>query len=209
MEKSNLLVGKTFWKFYPEYIFGELIFNYWKFKIIKIFEKNAQVQTLEQYGVTHSGNISLERLDSYFFKSEKQGISWNKNYIKNSIEHFEKELKGYTKLNEKYQEIKDDLFLLKGYLKILDNFSLDKVKKFDEKFESTLNKMAKYKPGERIMLIDEKNKKGIIESVSVRVRTFKGLHDEKITYSVKFDNGDWYSSVGESKIKLIKGGNLK
>jgi hypothetical protein len=206
---ENKLIGKIYYEFYPEWCFGNLIFNYWEFEIIKLFPKSARVKTLKEHGKTHSDSVKVSELDSHYFKSLKQGIEWNRGYIQRSIDSSKKELEGYTKKNPIYEETQDTITLLTNYLCALgyetsDKF-LEKLKDIDNNFQDSINKRAKFKKGDKVKILEgfKKGKVGTIYSVNVSMHIMKGLFDEKITYGVENKKGKWSSSnIGESKLQM-------
>ena len=206
---ENKLIGERYWKFHPEWCFGNLIFNYWEFKIIKLFPKSARVKTLKEHGITHSDSVEISKLNSHYFKSFKQGIKWNMGYIQRSIDAYKKELEGYTRKNPKYQETQDTVILLTNYLCALDcgtsDKFLEKLRDIDNHFQDSIDKRAKFKKGDKVRILDgfQKGKVGTIYSVNVSMHIMEGLFDEKITYGVENKKGKWsYSNVGESKLKM-------
>ena len=157
-------IGKEYWVFLPAFMFDNCYFNYKHFKIIKEFKKSFRVKMIDSYGSSCGDLISKENFGNNFFASEEKGIVWNKKIISNTLKSERKELQKYTKLHDRYRELNDTIYILTEYLKLMDDFSLDNLKKTDEKIKEYFLKRCVFKVGEKVRTPDRGM--GVINHIS-------------------------------------------
>ena len=194
-------IGKKYYFMKPTISFGSMHFTYYSFVVEKVFKKSAQIKILEDYGSQYGNKIKLELLDKCFHKSKKSASNWCKGYIERSIANFEQQLKTVTKAHEEYQFYKDCIYHLKKYLGIMDSFSIEALKKADAQIDKYLQKRAKFKVGDKIVMKDRR--KGVVKRVEVLIAKSPFGTDPVSYYLEGIGKRKWGGTYDEKDIKGV------
>lgn len=207
MNDLKKYIGKEYYFFMPQFLFGDCHFTYWHFRIVKVFKKTLKAQTIEAYGCRFDEKVPADRIENGYFATEKEGVEWNKKVIRNTIAKQKEELKKYTKLHDKYREIKDIIFILSEYFKSMDDFNLNKIRSADKRIREYFLKRCKFKKDQKVRTPDRGV--GTIASVKTYLYRTNISHDGKslIEYGVKFKNG--FGTYPEDKLKQVPSRSIK
>lgn len=142
--QQKLKVGQEKIFMQPKYIFGMLVIDYEKVKLVKFYQKSAKIERIEECACGHGDtSISFEKLKNYYFDCMKDALKWNKRLLNDTIKARKKELSHLKESHPEYKDKSKEIDLLQEYLKLMDNFSVENYNKITKRFHSFLNKQAK------------------------------------------------------------------
>lgn len=201
---SRNMEEKKYYKIEVGLYFGNINFDYWEFKVEKMYKKTARVKTILELGCSHEQKVNVEDLDKYYFTDKEECFRFWGNKIQKTIEFYVDELKGYTREHKDYKSKINSIKILRMYKLLISDFSKEKYCIIQNQIKDLLIEDAKFNVGDRVKVKqhDDEYKNGVVKGIYGTLYKSQ-MSSGKIEYHIEFDNGVMNGGVSEGRIELI------
>ena len=129
-EIEDKLLGKEFHHIVLARCFGEIILEYWHFKVAKVYSKTTRVKTITEVGAGFCTALNtkdlLEGEKQYYYPSLEAGLTPIRKFLPDLITKYKKDLEGYTDKHPDYKYYQFCIGLMERYNILVNDYSIEK-----------------------------------------------------------------------------------